>query len=488
MNLSAELILHVLDKHGLLYSNGMDELRFEGIRLKPENGRCLCLCRGAALTALVQDEDCAFLTVGEPAIAPKHYAVLDACCDIESLHALLQGLFDRFAALEKQLAEAALEPGYTAMIQCAWEMSKKPVILMDGSLRVLALAPDEDFTNDAEWMHMRQYGFASLEGLRVLRESGEFDTLLHQEAPVLYGPGTFANPTVVSSIVFDGACVARISMTGLLGELTAFDLSVMEILTEQISRKLQRDDAVRERIGESPAYSVLHDLLRGMKLDNRLISSRLGGLLGWTGGSYAVLTVPAAATDEMSYKYYAGLLEHGLDCFCVLYEESLTAVLHTAESASPEAETKLLRFLQENGLVGGISYCFEDVSQLHDHYVQAAAALQYGDGKPGLYRFSGCVMQHMMRFFPQEQQRVLVHPALQKLLEQDKAAGSELYETLRVYLENERSLVKTATALFIHRNTLLYRLEKLQQLVELNLEDPDLRLHLRLSYRLLERA
>ena len=87
----------------------------------------------------------------------------------------------------------------------------------------------------------------------------------------------------------------------------------------------------------------------------------------------------------------------------------------------------------------------------------------------------------------QEELRMLVHPALPQLREHDAETGSELYDTLRAYLENERSLVKTAAALCIHRNTLLYRLEKLRQLVELDLEDPELRLHLEISFRLMER-
>ena len=153
----------------------------------------------------------------------------------------------------------------------------------------------------------------------------------------------------------------------------------------------------------------------------------------------------------------------------------------------PETERILREFLQENGLAGGMSYCFEDITLLRAHYEQAATALRYGSGAPELYLFSACAMQHMMSLFPQEQLRLLIHPALPALHEHDAAMGTELYDTLHCYLEHERSLVKTAAALFIHRNTLLYRLEKLHQLVDLDLDDADLRLHLTLSYRLLER-
>ena len=488
MELSGELIVHVLRPFGLLRAQGVEGRQFTGVRLDAEPGNRLCVCSGAALTAEMAGKDCAFVTVGEPAFCVNSYVALEPGHSVAAVHDALQTLFDRFTDYETRLAKAALEPGYAPLAECAWEMGGNPVILMDGSLRILALAPEEDYPDDAEWTHMRKYGFASLEGLRSLRESGDFSMLLHHEEPELYDSDAFSNPTVVSSILHNGICVARVSMTGLFGPLTAVDLKIVGLLAAQMEVKVRSDASLRSGVGNSPVYSVLYDLLRGMKLDDRLIADRLGGVLGWEDGAYCALAVPAAATDEISYKYYAGLLEHQLDCFCVHYDGGLAAALHLIGAAqAPEVMAALREFLTENGLSGGVSYLFEDVTALHEHYEQATTALSYGGAAPGLYAFSDFAMRHMMDCFPQNRLRILVHPALPVLREHDRATGSDLYETLRIYLENERSLVKTAKALFIHRNTLLYRLEKLHQLVELDLEDAELRLHLELSFRLMER-
>ena len=488
MKLSAELILYTLEGHGLLSAQNTEGLYFEGVRLCPQAGNYLCLTAGDALTPEMAALDCAFLTIGEPVLRPKCCITVSEEQTIPELLDLLQELFERFSRFHSALAEAALAPDYRALALCTWEMAGKPVILMDGSLRILALAPDRDFPDDPEWIHMRKYGFASLEGLRALRESGDFSTLTHSEGPVLFREGTFSNSTIVSSIVFNGACMARACMTGLLGPLSPLDLETMRLLSEQLDRKVRTDSVLQQGIGSNPAYSVLYDLLRGMKLDNRLIDTRLGGLLGWKSGRYCVLSVPAAAIDDVAYKYYSGLLENRLDCFCVHCEDGLVAIIHMKSPQDmPDILASLREFLSENGFAGGMSDPFEDVLLLKDHHEQAATALQYADGGPGLYLFSACAMRHLLSFFPQERLGALVHPALLTLREQDRVSGSELYETLRIYLENERSLVKTAKALFIHRNTLLYRLEKLHQLVELDLEDAELRLYLTLSFYMLEK-
>jgi purine catabolism regulator len=60
----------------------------------------------------------------------------------------------------------------------------------------------------------------------------------------------------------------------------------------------------------------------------------------------------------------------------------------------------------------------------------------------------------------------------------DVKRGTALVKTLEHYLDNGGSLVDTADALFIHRNTLLHRLERIEKLCPVDLRDPLQRLNL----------
>lgn len=64
---------------------------------------------------------------------------------------------------------------------------------------------------------------------------------------------------------------------------------------------------------------------------------------------------------------------------------------------------------------------------------------------------------------------------LEPLFRADQHNKSALIETLRSYLLNNCNLVKTAQALYIHRNTLLYRLEQIRELLCVDLGDPFVR-------------
>ncbi|EPZ58966.1 pucR C-terminal helix-turn-helix domain protein [[Clostridium] sordellii ATCC 9714] len=57
------------------------------------------------------------------------------------------------------------------------------------------------------------------------------------------------------------------------------------------------------------------------------------------------------------------------------------------------------------------------------------------------------------------------------ILEYDKKHGMDLMGTLKCYFQNNRHLLKTSQELFIHRNTLLYRLSTIKELLKIDLDD-----------------
>ena len=80
---------------------------------------------------------------------------------------------------------------------------------------------------------------------------------------------------------------------------------------------------------------------------------------------------------------------------------------------------------------------------------------------------------------------MLVDHSLLTILRYDRENSTQYFNTLHSYLINERNIPKTAAALIIHRTTLTYRLQKLQELFNLNLDDAGQRLYLLVSLFLL---
>ena len=75
----------------------------------------------------------------------------------------------------------------------------------------------------------------------------------------------------------------------------------------------------------------------------------------------------------------------------------------------------------------------------------------------------------------------LLHPAIGILRQYDQKNQTCLLQTLRCYLDNQCNHRMTAEKLFIHRNTLTLRLERITQLTGVQFEMETERKYLELS-------
>jgi len=80
--------------------------------------------------------------------------------------------------------------------------------------------------------------------------------------------------------------------------------------------------------------------------------------------------------------------------------------------------------------------------------------------------------------------RALISP----LMEHDRTRGSDLVRTLKTYFAAGANASEAADRLFLHRNSMLYRLERIQKLTGLDLKDHRVALALQLGLLATERG
>jgi purine catabolism regulator len=72
------------------------------------------------------------------------------------------------------------------------------------------------------------------------------------------------------------------------------------------------------------------------------------------------------------------------------------------------------------------------------------------------------------------------------LLEYESKHHTSFIETLKVYFEHNQNVRKTADALFTHYNTIVHRLDRVGEVLNLNMNKAEKRLQLELAIRLYE--
>lgn len=149
---------------------------------------------------------------------------------------------------------------------------------------------------------------------------------------------------------------------------------------------------------------------------------------------------------------------------------------------------ELEQFLLKNQLQGGMSTQFSDLKELQSHIHQAIYAFETGSSQAEpthLYLFQGYLLKYMLLHAGGKlDARYLIPEGIMKLKEHDRAVGSQYIKVLQVYLENKCNITDSAKELYLGRSTFLYQLDRIKAILNMDLNDKDVRLTLLLVLRL----
>ena len=132
----------------------------------------------------------------------------------------------------------------------------------------------------------------------------------------------------------------------------------------------------------------------------------------------------------------------------------------------------------------GVGRPFQNIKDMHVSYREAKQALvllqKYGgDDKIWTYRSLG-PLRFLLEVAGEKELRGYMEETLEPLLDKH----SILLETLLSWFSNERQIKRTAEALFLHPNTVSYRLNKIEELLNINIKDEDDLLTIQIALRL----
>lgn len=128
-------------------------------------------------------------------------------------------------------------------------------------------------------------------------------------------------------------------------------------------------------------------------------------------------------------------------------------------------------------LSAGIGNQCQSVSDYRRGFAEASEALQMGqnlnrDGGVSVTHFNDLgVYRYLYKIARMDDLRDMYQDQVACIANYDRRKGTDLLDTLEIYLECAGNLTKTSNRLFVHRNTLIQRLERLQSLCDIDLQE-----------------
>jgi purine catabolism regulator len=142
----------------------------------------------------------------------------------------------------------------------------------------------------------------------------------------------------------------------------------------------------------------------------------------------------------------------------------------------------------QEGLSVGVGRLASGPEELAQRYQEARQALMIGrrifDGRPVTYFGELGIYRLLFHLYAYDDVRAFYDEVLGPLIAYDRRTENELVQTLEVYFACNGNLSEAARRLHLHRNSLLYRLERIQEILHANLEDADTRLSLQVALKM----
>lgn len=138
----------------------------------------------------------------------------------------------------------------------------------------------------------------------------------------------------------------------------------------------------------------------------------------------------------------------------------------------------------------GFGRVYKQISKVPTSYSQAKLAQRVGNKLYSDKQFTTFDSLGVLRFLYELKDSPAMlefyHENMDKLIEYDKQNNSDLIKTLVFYFANEGNLRLTADALFVHKNSVVYRIKKIENILEKSLRDVNTSLDLQICLKIKE--
>lgn len=395
-----------------------------------------------------------------------------------------------------RLEQACLSGGLKDLLAAARQELGNPVLVVDSSFRTLAMEPEQPIGIDswdrilqgeAPQHHDLKQAEAMIENFSARNLTG-LQTVPYTEPdgrPVRRMVGPVVAPD-------DGRNCGGLEIIELKHPFAPEDEVLAQRLLELLQHYLVHAAPTAWRA--APEERFLQELLFCEPAQQSAMQKKLHRFPALEAPPHFYLaSIPLSQAHRLTRTNQQALLAHEWPEGWFMQTETAFLLLlpGTGDAAQPE---QLLQKLQEVGLRMDqtviLSMPFPSLLQLGTVWrfnQEAAATARDLHCGAGCRSASALYQDVFVRTIAQSANlRAFIHPMLRRLQEYDQAHSTALLHTLCVYLLQEQNLHATARQLFIHRNTLVYRLQRIRTLLQLDLNDAAVRNVLRTGCILLE--
>ena len=398
---------------------------------------------------------------------------------------ILQSIFDDFREWEDCVKAALTEKNYQRMIDVSVWMIQNPMILLDGNRILLGISREpEPNQMDEEWKYLLEHRHSSVKIARTL--------YLESEAGA---SGRIRRVKENPKLKYGGITCEICAENRELGLLTILEKNRSinkgdEQLARYLCTLLENSMSEQETLS---GQNYLYNLLFGGRWNEKDLALQLSYLQWKEEDLYQIVLIEPK--EHRNVEVSVNLLVHAMrrtvpGC-AVLRQNPYVILISNWEIAGDiNFHSAVRAYTSEKDIRLGFSLALPGILSLPYLFRQADYTLRRtraaSANEENILFFRDCGVMYLLASQDPEDKIHAIHPGVYYLWQRYGDDGDELYRTLEIFLDTERSYSRTAALLYTHRNTVLYRIRKAEGILNEDLNDAQIRGYIRLSMLLLE--
>ncbi len=410
---------------------------------------------------------------------------------------MIRTLFSKKRSFERKKAKlvAALLScrGLQHIIDVGYEVLGNPMFVSDMGYNVLAFNQNAE-VGDPSWPTTEhEEEFEGYERIKKLNDSGVFERLYTSEVPCIehfdYSPTRW----MAHKLTIKEKNIGHIAVVESNKIFLDADLELLQFLCSIVASELQKEN-VQSSHFENEFEHFLLDLLVE-KITKTDTIQKQGKKLNLNSQKYSmIVTISPDQKNEkvMSLSYLKSIINRLLGTEkSIVYQNKIIVLLqsHRKEGFAKVVENKLRDFLVTNKMSAGISPCFQELTELKTHYLKSVKALELGASlthQDTFYDYNAYTFYHLLEIAgAQSDLKNFCNPLLFDLMEYDQHYQTDYGHNLYIYLLHDSNVTKTAQFFQIHRNSMKYRIKKIEEILDIRLNDLETKFSLLQSFKIL---
>lgn len=405
----------------------------------------------------------------------------------------LQDIFSYYNNWEQELLNIAMQRGSMySMLLASYDIFKNPIFIQGMDFSIVASVGNEELPEDYPNIYN---GSNSIDYINAFKQDALYNSVREKDGPFIFPSHITGSRSLNINIKRYEKTTHRLKVIENTTPLSEGMEVLITLLAGFIDHALQHN--AMHRTGKNRSlHSIFLSILSDKTADYMNISQQLSTQSWHTGHKYmcVVLQITYLDQNNLTINAICNYIENVFPASCAFqFKEDIVIFFNMTklDMTEDEVSNKLIYFIRDSFLKAGYSRIMKGHLNLRRQYVQACLALEVGNQESPYawsHSFNDIALPYiLLQACKRLPGYMICHEKLLTLREMDETQNTEYMKTLRVYLDNHLNAVQASKELFIHRSTFLYRLEKIKNILEIDLNDNDDLLYLMLSFRFIDK-